>query len=95
VPEEYIIAFGWASQQDLDDMIALALRVNDFMSGVMYGVGIKLIDFKIEIGRHYEGDFQRPACGISSRAGSWTRTCSAAIWAIWRMPTRKWRSVWA
>jgi phosphoribosylaminoimidazole-succinocarboxamide synthase len=59
VPEEYIIAFGWASQQDLDDMVALALRVNDFMSGVMYGVGIKLIDFKIEIGRHYEGDFQR------------------------------------
>lgn len=59
VPEEYIIAFGWASQQDLDDMVALALRVNDFLSGVMYGVGIKLIDFKIEIGRHYEGDFQR------------------------------------
>jgi phosphoribosylaminoimidazole-succinocarboxamide synthase len=59
VPEEYIIGFGWASQQDLDDMVALALRVNDFMSGVMYGVGIKLIDFKIEIGRHYEGDFQR------------------------------------
>ncbi|PTX55731.1 phosphoribosylaminoimidazole-succinocarboxamide synthase [Litoreibacter ponti] len=59
VPEEYIIALGWASQQDLDDIVALALRVNDFMSGVMYGVGIKLIDFKIEIGRQYEGDFQR------------------------------------
>jgi phosphoribosylaminoimidazole-succinocarboxamide synthase len=59
VPEEYIIAFGWASQQDLDDMVALALRVNDFLSGVMYGVGIKLIDFKIEIGRVYDGDFMR------------------------------------
>ena len=59
VPEEYIIAFGWAQQQDLDDMVALALRVNDFMSGVMYGVGIKLIDFKIEIGRLYDGDYQR------------------------------------
>lgn len=59
VPEEYIIAFGWASQQDLDDIIALALRVNDFMSGVMLGVGIKLVDFKIEIGRVWEGDFQR------------------------------------
>ncbi len=59
VSEEHIIAFGWASQQDLDDMVALALRVNDFMSGVMYGVGIKLVDFKIEIGRVWEGDFQR------------------------------------
>lgn len=59
VSEEHIIAFGWASQQDLDDMIALALRVNDFMSGLMLGVGIKLVDFKIEIGRIYDGDFQR------------------------------------
>ncbi|MEO1536500.1 MAG: phosphoribosylaminoimidazolesuccinocarboxamide synthase [Pseudomonadota bacterium] len=59
VSEEHIIAFGWASQQDLDDMVALALRVNDFMSGCMMAVGIKLVDFKIEIGRVWDGDFQR------------------------------------
>ena len=59
VPEEYIIAFSWAAQQDLDDIVALALRVNDFMSGVMHGVGIKLIDFKIEVGRIWDGDFHR------------------------------------
>jgi len=59
VAEEHIIAFGWASQQDLDDMIALALRVNDFLSGVMLAVGIKLVDFKIEIGRVWENDFHR------------------------------------
>lgn len=59
VTEEHIIAFGWASQQDMDDMIALALRVNDFMSGVMHAVGIKLVDFKIEIGRIWENEFQR------------------------------------
>ena len=59
VSEEQILAFGWAAQQDLDDMVALALRVNDFMSGLMFGVGIKLVDFKIEIGRIYDGDYQR------------------------------------
>lgn len=59
VSEEHIIAFGWATQQDVDDMIALALRVNDFMSGMMLGVGIRLVDFKIEVGRVFEGDFQR------------------------------------
>ena len=59
VSEEHIIAFGWASQQDLDDMVALALRVNDFMSGCMMAVGIKLVDFKIEIGRIWDGDFHR------------------------------------
>jgi len=59
VTEEHIAAFGWASQQELDDMTSLALRVNDFMSGVMYGVGIKLVDFKIELGRIWEGDYMR------------------------------------
>ncbi|MCB2093587.1 MAG: phosphoribosylaminoimidazolesuccinocarboxamide synthase [Rhodobacteraceae bacterium] len=59
VPEEYILAFGWASQQDMDDIVSIALRVNDFLAGVMHGVGIKLIDFKIEIGRIWDGDFMR------------------------------------
>ena len=59
VSEEHILAFNWASQQDLDDMVAMALRVNDYLSGLMYGVGIKLVDFKIEIGRQYDGDYQR------------------------------------
>ncbi|MDE0695101.1 MAG: phosphoribosylaminoimidazolesuccinocarboxamide synthase [Boseongicola sp.] len=59
VSEEHIVAFGWASQHDLDDMIALALRVNDFLSGCMLAVGIRLVDFKIEVGRVWDGDFQR------------------------------------
>jgi phosphoribosylaminoimidazole-succinocarboxamide synthase len=59
VTEEHIAAFGWASQQDMDDILSLALRVNDYLSGLMYGVGIRLIDFKIEVGRIYDGDFQR------------------------------------
>ncbi|MEM6635104.1 MAG: phosphoribosylaminoimidazolesuccinocarboxamide synthase [Pseudomonadota bacterium] len=59
VAEEHILAFGWAGQQDLDDMVALALRVNDFLSGVMLGVGIRLVDFKIEVGRLWDGDYQR------------------------------------
>lgn len=59
VTEEHIAAFGWASQQDMDDTLSMALRVNDFLSGLMLGVGIRLIDFKIEIGRIYEEDFHR------------------------------------
>ncbi len=59
VSEEHIAAFGWASPQDMEDILSLALRVNDFLSGVMYGIGIRLADFKIEIGRVFEGDFQR------------------------------------
>ena len=39
--------------------MALAIRVNDFLSGLFLGVGIQLVDFKIECGRLYEGDMMR------------------------------------
>ena len=59
VSEEHITAFGWASPQEIDDVMALAIRVNDFLSGLFMGVGIQLVDFKIECGRLYEGDMMR------------------------------------
>ena len=59
VSEEHIAAFNWASSQDLEDILSLALRVNDFLSGVMFSIGLKLVDFKIEIGRFFEGEYQR------------------------------------
>ncbi|MGE0151363.1 MAG: phosphoribosylaminoimidazolesuccinocarboxamide synthase [Reyranellaceae bacterium] len=59
VSEEHITAFGWAAPQDIDDMMALALRINDFLVGLFLGIGIKLVDFKIEFGRLYEEDMMR------------------------------------
>ncbi len=59
VAEEHITAFGWASPQEIDDMMALALRVNDFLSGLFAGIGIQLVDFKIELGRHWENETMR------------------------------------
>jgi phosphoribosylaminoimidazole-succinocarboxamide synthase len=59
VSEEHITAFNWANPQEIDDMMALALRINDFLSGLFAGVGIKLVDFKVEFGRQYEGDMMR------------------------------------
>lgn len=56
VTEEHITAFGWATPQDLDDMFNLALRINDYLSGLFLGAGIKLIDFKAEFGRLYTQD---------------------------------------
>ena len=59
VSEEHITAFGWASPQELDDIMALAIRINDFLTGLFLGVGIQLVDFKIECGRLFEGDMMR------------------------------------
>jgi phosphoribosylaminoimidazole-succinocarboxamide synthase len=37
----------------------LAIRINDFLTGLFLGVGIRLVDFKIETGRLFEGDMMR------------------------------------
>ena len=50
---------GLATTHDMDDIVALALRINDFMSGLFLGVGITLVDFKLEFGRLYENDDMR------------------------------------
>lgn len=59
VVEEHITAFGWASTQELDEMISLSLRINDFLSGLFLGIGIKLVDFRLEFGRLWENDMLR------------------------------------
>ena len=59
VSEEHITAFGWASPQELDDILSLSLRINDFLSGLFLGVGIKLVDFKLEFGRLWENEDMR------------------------------------
>jgi phosphoribosylaminoimidazole-succinocarboxamide synthase len=59
VTEEHITAFNWAQTQEIDDILATTLRVNDFLSGMFAAVGITLVDFKIEYGRLFEGEFSR------------------------------------
>jgi phosphoribosylaminoimidazole-succinocarboxamide synthase len=59
VSEEHITAFGWAATQDLDEIMQMSLRINDFLLGLFLGVGLKLIDFKLEFGRLYDNDEMR------------------------------------
>lgn len=51
VSEDHIVVFGWAEPYELDEMIAQAFRVNDYLRGVFDGIGILLVDFKLEFGR--------------------------------------------
>src|SRR3546814_20160095 len=40
-------------------MFNLALRVNDYLSGLFLGAGIRLVDFTLEFGRLYTQDDMR------------------------------------
>ena len=51
VAKEHIIEFNWASESELSLIKNYCLRINDFMQGMFRGVGIKLVDFKLEFGR--------------------------------------------
>jgi len=51
IATEHIIEFNWATKKEIELINNLCLRVNDFMQGMFRGVGIKLIDFKLEFGR--------------------------------------------
>lgn len=59
VSEDHIAAFGWASPQELDDIITMSVRINDYLCGLFRGIGIKLVDFKIEFGRQIQDDMMR------------------------------------
>lgn len=53
VGEEHIYTFGWADPYELEEMSLMAWRVNDYLSGLFEGIGLKLVDFKLEFGRIY------------------------------------------
>ncbi|HET7576442.1 MAG TPA: phosphoribosylaminoimidazolesuccinocarboxamide synthase [Sphingomicrobium sp.] len=59
IADEHIACFGWATQDEMNDIADMAIRVNDFLSGMFAAIGIRLIDFKLEFGRVWDGDYAR------------------------------------
>ena len=51
IAEEHIFTFDWATKKEIEKIKKMILRINDFMIGMFRGVGIKLVDFKLEFGR--------------------------------------------
>ncbi len=51
IGEDHIITFGWADPYELEEMVAMSWRVNDYISGLFAGIGLRLVDFKLEFGR--------------------------------------------
>jgi phosphoribosylaminoimidazole-succinocarboxamide synthase len=59
VGEEHIACFNWASHEEMQDISSMAIRINDFLSGLFAAINIRLVDFKIEFGRVWDGDYSR------------------------------------
>ena len=51
ISKEHILTFKWSNKKEIDKIDKYLHRINDFMLGMFRGVGIKLVDFKVEFGR--------------------------------------------
>jgi phosphoribosylaminoimidazole-succinocarboxamide synthase len=51
ISKEHINSFEWASAKEIESIDKMSLRINDILQGIFRGVGIKLVDFKLEYGR--------------------------------------------
>ena len=51
IAEDHIYAFDWAKRKEIEKIKKMIFRINEFLIGMFRGIGIKLIDFKLEFGR--------------------------------------------
>ena len=56
ITEEHIIVFDWASPSELEEIISVSSRINDFLTGYFFSINIRLVDFKLEFGRYWDND---------------------------------------
>jgi phosphoribosylaminoimidazole-succinocarboxamide synthase len=56
ISKEHIYSFEWANEKEIKEIDKVSLRINDILQGIFRGVGIKLVDFKIEFGRIWNKD---------------------------------------
>tara|TARA_B100001057_G_scaffold307346_1_gene307450 strand:- start:404 stop:1189 length:786 start_codon:yes stop_codon:yes gene_type:complete len=56
ISREHILTFNWLSKIQLDLIDENLKRLNDFLLGLFRGVGIKLVDFKVEFGFTHESN---------------------------------------
>ena len=59
ISKEHIYSFGWATEDEIKIIDKITLRINDLLLGLFRGIGIKLVDFKIEYGKAWNKDTEK------------------------------------
>ena len=55
VNDYHILAMGWATREELNQIAAYSFKVNEVLSEYLKEAGIELIDFKLEFGKTKDG----------------------------------------
>lgn len=56
INEHQIYNFSWLSNKEIAELKKVAIRVHDFLTGFFAGIGIRLVDIKLEFGRVFNGE---------------------------------------
>ena len=59
VAKEHIYAFNWAKNEEIEEIDKMTNRINDLLQGMFRGIGIKLVDFKLEYGRVWNKELEK------------------------------------
>ncbi len=59
ISKEHIFSFDWATEKEIQIIDKMTLRINDILVGMFRGIGIKLVDFKIEYGKAWNKDNEK------------------------------------
>ena len=59
ISKEHIYTFGWATEKEINIIDEMTLRINDLLLGLFRGIGVKLVDFKIEYGKAWNKDTEK------------------------------------
>ena len=82
VSKEHIYSFGWATEKEIKKIDIITLRINDILTGIFRGIGIKLIDFKIEYGKAWSKETNKSEIVLADEISP--DTCR-----LWDMKTEK------
>ena len=82
VSKEHIYSFGWATEKEIKEIDIITLRINDILTGIFRGIGIKLIDFKIEYGKAWNKEINKNEIVLADEISP--DTCR-----LWDMKTEK------
>ena len=53
INRNHIVSFGWAKDDELDEMISISHKVNELLTKLFADSGMILVDFKLEFGLSY------------------------------------------
>ena len=82
VSKEHIYSFGWATEKEIKEIDTITLRINDILTGIFRGIGIKLIDFKVEYGKAWNKETNQNEIVLADEISP--DTCR-----LWDMKTEK------